>query len=658
MTRGLFLDERQDGDLLRALERGYAWRMEAAHDADDALKRLRREPPDLFIATMSATTAHDFTLLRRFRAERRLRRIPFIVFSDGVASRDAEEQIRRLGVDAALIGASDSFDARVYAPPAESDEALIRALTARVILLEHASRVLRDKEAQMWMALRAGRMGTWEWDVTTDEVTWTAGYDEASWSPLPRSFHGLLSEFVTDVHPEDREAQQRAVSTALETHTDYEHEYRVVQPGDNVRWVVAWGRPFYDESGRPERMVGTFMDCTNRRRRDEQLLQSRKMEAIGQLAGGIAHDFNNILSAIIGNTSFARHMVDEHHPLSECLEEIDNASQRAKSVVQQILAFSRKQRIEKRVVALPPLLSETATLLRAALPSTAVLTSECAAEVPPVLADSSQLHQVVLNLATNAWHALGGKRGTVAIALHAAAVGREQVRSHDPPGRYLEPGRYVRLSVSDSGSGMDARTLTHIFEPFFTTKPTGHGTGLGLSVVAEIVRDHGGAITVTSEPGRGSMFELYLPASDASVAGPDREAARECPQATSPACGARILYIDDEESLVRNAVRLLSGVGYQVEGFTRVEEAMAAYRAAPGRFQLLITDLTMPDGNGEEVAHELLSARPDLPVILTSGFVTDEVKQRTIALGDVNVLHKPVDPPDLISAVQRALRGS
>jgi signal transduction histidine kinase/DNA-binding response OmpR family regulator len=641
MTRVLFLDERQDGDLLRTLERGYAWKVDAVQNVDDALERVCRERPDLFIATLSVSAADDCALLRRFRADNRLERVPFVVFSDGTTDADAEDRMRSLGADAALLKAGDSFAARMYSTPSNGhDEALIRALTARVMLLEHASNVLRDKDAQ-------------EWDVATDEVTWAAGHDEELWSTQPQSFHGTLSEFARGVHPDDRDGQQQAIRTALETRGDYEHEYRVVYPDDNVRWVVAWGRPFHDENGRPVRMVGTFMDFTARRRRDEQLLQSQKMEAIGQLAGGIAHDFNKFLSAIIGNTSFARHIVDDAHPLSECLKEIDKASQRAKSLVQQILAFSRRQPVAKRVIALEPLLQETAALLRAALPSTATLTSEYAADAPAVLADCNQLHQVILNLATNAWHALGGRSGTVAITLQATAVGPQQVRSHDPPQRYLEPGPYVRVSVKDSGDGMDARTLAHIFEPFFTTKPTGHGTGLGLSVVAEIVRDHGGAVTVTSQPGQGSTFELYLPATQA--VGTETDPTTQSALPMTGARGERILFLDDEAPLVRNAIRLLCGLGYEVDGFTSVNDAMVACRADPNRFQLVITDLTMADGNGEEVARELTSTRPDLPVILTSGFITDEVKHRATALGVVDVLQKPVDPDELVAAVQRAL---
>ena len=368
-----------------------------------------------------------------------------------------------------------------------------------------------------------------------------------------------------------------------------------------------------------------------RQQLEEQLRQSQKMEAIGQLAGGIAHDFNNILAAISGNTELALEDTASDHPAREFLEEIRNSSARAKRLVQQILAFSRRQPLDRRVISLEPIIEESTDLLRASLPASVGLDMEVDAGVPPVLADATQMHQVLVNLCTNAWHALEGQSGRIVVRLKSVALTADSVK----PLVGLRPGNFVYLSVSDTGIGMDAATRARIFEPFFTTKEPGKGTGLGLSVVHGIVQGHDGAIVVRSQPGEGTVFEIYFPAATAI---------EETAAAPAPALrgqGQHILFLDDEAPLVTLAQRLLERRGYRFTGFTRASEALRAFAEKPDEFQLVITDLSMPGASGLHFASDILKLRPDVPVVLCSGHVTEELREHARRAGIREVLYKP-----------------
>ena len=368
-----------------------------------------------------------------------------------------------------------------------------------------------------------------------------------------------------------------------------------------------------------------------RQQLEEQLRQSQKMEAIGQLAGGIAHDFNNILAAISGNTELALEDTASDHPAREFLEEIRNSSARAKRLVQQILAFSRRQPLDRRVISLEPIIEESTDLLRASLPASVGLDMEVDAGVPPVLADATQMHQVLVNLCTNAWHALEGQSGRIVVRLKSVALTADSVK----PLVGLRPGNFVYLSVSDTGIGMDAATRARIFEPFFTTKEPGKGTGLGLSVVHGIVQGHDGAIVVRSQPGEGTVFEIYFPAATAI---------EETAAAPAPALrgqGQHILFLDDEAPLVTLAQRLLERRGYRFSGFTRASEALRAFAEKPDEFQLVITDLSMPGASGLHFASDILKLRPDVPVVLCSGHVTEELREHALRAGIREVLYKP-----------------
>jgi PAS domain S-box-containing protein len=387
-------------------------------------------------------------------------------------------------------------------------------------------------------------------------------------------------------------------------------------------------------------------DISERKRLEAQLRQAQKMEAIGTLAGGIAHEFNNILAAILGFTELTLYEVPQGSVASCNLQEILAAGQRAKRLIQQILAFSSRREPQRTRVKLHLLVQETLTLLRASLPSTIAIQQHIDRDVGTILADPTQMQQVLMSLCANAEYAMRETGGVLEIRLDAVEVDAACAAAHLD----LHPGPYVRLTVRDTGQGMQPEVLARIFEPFYTTKEVGEGSGMGLAIVHGIIASHGGAITVESTPGCGTTFVLYLPRVI-------EVATSEASSQESAVQGARrILFVEDEDALARLGQAMLARLGYDVEVYTSSREALEAFRAAPQRFDLVITDQTMPSMTGEVLARELRRIRPDIPVILCTGFshVMDAEKAR--AMGIDAFLMKPLVARDLSLAIRRVLR--
>lgn len=391
---------------------------------------------------------------------------------------------------------------------------------------------------------------------------------------------------------------------------------------------------------------------------EAQLRESHKMQAIGTMAGGIAHDFNNILGAILGNVELAKADCGSQSPALESLIEIEKAGRRARDLVRQILTFSRNEPPRRTAVALAEVMHDTERLLRVTLPPTVELHMALPQGMPPVLADPTQVEQALLNLCTNAIHALGESRGTVQVA---ATPARPDLRLCERLG--LAPGDYVAISVRDNGPGMDAAMLERVFEPFFTTKPVGQGTGLGLSVVHGVMGNHAGAVDVQSTPGKGSLFTLYFPAATPpalAIAPAEPALPLTTENALQPSLQQRsrhVIYVDDDQALVFLVQRLLRRRGYQVSGFTDPREAAAVLRADPQKFDLLVTDYNMPGYSGVDLLREVREIRPDLPVALASGHVTAEIEQSARAAGARALIHKPNDVQELCDTVDRLVHG-
>ncbi len=397
--------------------------------------------------------------------------------------------------------------------------------------------------------------------------------------------------------------------------------------------------------GREQYLFSIFVDMTERKRLEEQLRHLRKMEAIGTLAGGIAHDFNNILTAILGYAQLARGEAEGSPSLQKCLNEILTAGNRAKQLVNQILLFSRKTEPEQKPVLIEQVVKEAVDLVRISLPSTIEIRTDFQASGAHVLAEPTQVHQIVLNLCTNARDAMEDGPGRLTVGLTETELDPTEVAAVPS----LEPGPYVKLTIQDTGEGMEKAVLDRIFDPFFTTKGVGKGTGMGLSVVDGIVKGHRGTIRVSSKPGQGTTFEVLLP-----KIVPEALPEAETSGTPEAARRMRILFVDDESALVSLYRQVLERLGHQVTAFTDPRQALEAFRADPDGFDLVITDVTMPHMTGPDLTGDLLEIRPGMPVILCTGF-SDAVSQEQIRqLGIFKVLMKPISAPELAEAIQAA----
>ena len=407
-----------------------------------------------------------------------------------------------------------------------------------------------------------------------------------------------------------------------------------------------------DNTGHIVRYKGIVEDITERNRAKEdreklqaQLNQAQKMEAIGALAGGIAHDFNNILGAIIGYSELAKMKALEGGNVIAELDQVISAGDRAAKLVKQILTVSRQHRQEKKPVQIRYIVREALKMLRSTLPTTIEFKEDLVKESGIVNADPTQMHQVIMNLCTNAGHAMREEGGVLAVGLAHVELDDSLASKHFD----LAPGPYLRLTVSDTGHGMSPEIRDRIFDPYFTTKEMGEGTGLGLSVAQGIVKAHGGAISVYSEPGKGTTFHVYLPVT------PEKAREEKEPEKPLPTGAERILFIDDEPVLVEVGGRMLERLGYEVVVKTSSMEALELFRSGPGRFDLVITDLTMPRMTGDKLARELIGIRPDIPVILCTGHSKQVSEEKAKSLGIRAFVMKPISNRVVAEVVRKVL---
>ena len=402
-----------------------------------------------------------------------------------------------------------------------------------------------------------------------------------------------------------------------------------------------------DSKGNVINYVFILRDVTHELKLERELRQSQKMEAIGTLASGIAHDFNNILTAIIGYTEMAQRKTSDNDALARDLERVQIAGVRAKELVRQILTFSRQSEQERKPVQLASLIDEVMKLLRSTLPATVEINQEISTTLSgdKVLADPTQLHQVLMNLGTNAAHAMRESGGVLSVSLSDFNADASLIAIHPD----LTPGPCLRLTVSDTGHGMEAAVRERIFDPYFTTKKAGEGTGMGLAVVQGIIKSYGGAISVYSVPGQGTSFHIFLPKI--------REELTQAARADESAWGGteRILFIDDEQVLAELGQELLEALGYNVTAKTSSLEALKCFRSGPDAFDLVITDMTMPQMTGRELVRELLAIRPGIPIIMCSGFAEFINANEAREAGISEFLMKPYVTNKMAQTIRRAL---
>lgn len=459
-----------------------------------------------------------------------------------------------------------------------------------------------------------------------------------------RKFQG----YGLDGHP--MEPGEYPVTYVIRNGKPISLEYLVKQTGRPDRFMWANAAPIMDASGEVKAGISIFLDITQRKKAEQerknlevQLRQAHKMEAIGTLAGGIAHDFNNLLAAIIGYADLANEDIPQDSPAKLQIEEVLKAGSRAKDLVKQILAFSRKSKLGRIPVQIPLVLKEVVHLLRASIPTTIDIRLDIGSGCRPVLADQTQIHQVILNLCTNAAQAMEKEGGLLEIRL----IHMETDGTSDYPG--LTPGAYVQLSVKDTGHGIEKQILDKIFDPYFTTKKIGKGSGMGLAMVHGIVKRHKGVIHVDSTPNVGSVFHVFLPASDQAVLDQNKK--------VQPLVGGseHILVVDDEASIADMTRMRLERLGYTVTSKTSSRAALDLFCRYPDRFDLVITDQTMPQMTGEKMAAQMISVRKDIPIILSTGYSSRIDEEKTGQMGIRALLMKPVDMRELSVCIRRVL---
>jgi len=573
----------------------------------------------------------------------RVRDTPLLIAvtrQQSVALHGWQEQIIRLGIRTFLVSLLGMLT--------------IAALLRQLLRVESSEKALRESEERYALAMEGANEGHWDWDLASDRIflspkmTIWASLSTDSLSTTRSAWRAQVA-----IHPHDIARFEKAAMDHLKGLTPrYECEYRVRQADGQWRWLLSRGRCLRNAAGTPYRFVGSTIDITaekhaqaDKETLEAQLRQSHKMEAIGTLAGGIAHDFNNILGAILGYGEMAHQHSAEGSALRRYLDNILHAAGRAKSLVDRILGFSRSGLGERAPVHVQSIIEETLELLAASLPAGVRLEQRLLAGNAAVIGDATQLHQVVMNLCTNALHAME-HGGVLSVALERIDLHETRLLSRGP----VAPGSYVRLTVSDEGGGIPPEVSERIFDPFFTTKGVGKGTGLGLSVVHGIVTDLGGGIDIDSRLGQGTTFEIWLP-----VAGETADSSQEKPGELPRGHGAVVMIVDDEPALLALAEETLAELGYEPAGFNSSAAALQAFRADSRRFEAVLTDEAMPDLVGTELAREIRQLAPSIPILLMSGYGGALLTQRAAAIGINEVLRKPLRQRDLADSLARAL---
>lgn len=571
--------------------------------------------------------------------------IPFIMISGTIGEETA--------VKAMIAGADDYFIKGSLSRLIPAIERTLKEAENRRARRK-AEDDLKENKKRLQLALNAVQMGVWEWNLQNDEVYWSPECFEIIDA---ESFDGKLNNFLDLVHPEDALRVMNALTKAIETNTIYRSEFRVIKNDGEIIWVANYGLTEYDAEGKPLRIIGTVQNITesknaelNLQKSEEKLRQAQKLESVGRLAGGIAHDFNNMLTVIKGYSDLSLRMLPRENPVRCYVEEIKKAGERSSSLTYQLLAFSRTQILQPEVLNINQIIAETIKMLKYMIGEDIRIILQLDAEIAYIKADHGQISQVLMNLLVNARDAMpeGGE-----ITIKTEIVSREETDFSQNSPQKAE--KFVKLKVQDTGTGMDSTTLKNVFEPFYTTKEIGKGTGLGLSTVYGIIEQSGGQITVKSELGIGTAFEIYLPqVSKEENFEIENESIRDLPQ------GRETILIVEDEELVRNLTRdaLLSN-GYQVIEAQNGAEAVKLFEKNSAKIDLLMTDVVMPEMSGYELFRKLSNTSAELPKFLfTSGYLEDERVKNTGFDISRNFIQKPFQLNELILKIQEILTAN
>ena len=524
-------------------------------------------------------------------------------------------------------------------------------LTREIMERRQTEEQLLKSQSQLAQAQQIARMGSWEWDLAENKVTWSEE-TQRLYGRKPEDLGSSMEACMEQrVHPDDRPRVNKIMAESLRTRQPFVCDHRVVLPDGTERIVQGRGEILVNDRGEPVKMFGIVQDITEAKhaqealeRSEEQLRQAQKMKAVGQLAGGVAHDFNNLLTVINGYCAMALQKEEEVRPLRKNIEEIQKAADRAASLTTQLLAFSRKQVLQPRVLQLNEVVSGMEKMLRRLIGEDIEFSTSFDSVLGNVKADPGQIEQVIMNLVVNARDAMP-RGGKLTISTSNVIVDQKTKFRN----RTLEVGEYVMLDISDNGVGMTEEVKTHLFEPFFTTKGLGKGTGLGLATCYGIICQSGGDIRVYSEPNAGTTFKIYLPHTNATV-----EPVAKVNSETLPLGAESILIVEDDPSVRELAVTILRNCGYQVQESNNAFEALRLIKRNP-RYDLVVTDVIMPQMSGKELHDQIKGQLPQIKVLLMSGYTDDALAHHGVLDEGFFFLEKPFSPAKLARKVREVL---
>jgi len=552
--------------------------------------------------------------------------------------------LRELSAAAARIGQGD-YSARIKSNRTDEIGALAESFNTMAAEVRSAYGAIKRSKEHTEFALRSAHMGVWETDFVADRVIWSESMIQLfgmTSDAAPRTRREVLSI----IHPDDRSDVLGKVEAALNARSeDIALDFRWTAPDGALHWIEAVARVVYASDGQPLSSIGVAVDVTSRKTLETQLRQAQKMEAIGQLAGGVAHDFNNLLTAILGYAKLLSESLPPDDFRLRDVDEIHQAAERAAGLTRQLLAFSRQQVLQPTAVDLNSLVTETSHMLRRLIGEHIELVTQLSPDLAPVMADKTQLEQVIMNLAVNARDAMPAG-GQMSISTANVELDQTYAAQHAVA---IRPGPFVMLAVSDTGVGMNEQTRQRLFEPFFTTKERGKGTGLGLATVYGIVKQSGGYIWVYSEPGRGASFKVYLPQAEKNL---EAEPAAAAASPKTAAASETVLVVEDEA-----AVRFLTRILLERAGYRVIDapNPQTAETLCTQEVNLLITDVIMPGGTGPELFQTLAVRFPNLKVLYMSGYTDQMVAHEGQLRSDTAFLQKPFSSDGLLRKVRDVL---
>jgi two-component system cell cycle sensor histidine kinase/response regulator CckA len=631
-------DSRADAELItRDLRRSQLpLTLRQVDNLSDFIKEITDAPPNLILTDFRLPNLDALEILNVLR-ERQLD-TPVIVVTGTLTDEVAALCLQQGAVDYVLKD-------RLVRLPSAVQRALAEQKLRRE--REQALTALRESEERFRQIAESIDEVFWLTDITKTETIYVSPAYEKIWGRPCESVYRAPQSWLDAIHPEDREYVKRAALTSQVT-DGYNLEYRIVRPDGALRWIHDRGFPVTDEEGKVYRIAGVAEDITERRQLEDQLRQAQKMEAIGQLAGGVAHDFNNLLTVITGHSQLAFAQLLAEDPLRYGLEQITKAAFRAASLTRQLLAFSRKQVLQPRVLSLNNIVSNIEGMLGRLIGEDIQLKTVLEPQLEPVKADPGQIEQVIFNLIGNARDAMP-RGGIVSIETANILLDTEYCSTHQT----VSPGWHVMLAVRDTGFGMDGNTLSHMFEPFFTTKEPGKGTGLGLATVYGIIKQSGGSISVDSEVGRGTTISVYLPRAE----GPVEEV--KSIDITSTASGSEtILLVEDDEMVRELTADILKKKGYEVLEAREPYEALRISRQFDRPIHLMLTDVVMPQRSGPQLVEQIIPLHPDMKVLYMSGYAVHAIYRPGVFDPGVNFIEKPFGADALLQKIRQVLEPS